>query len=304
MKPDYWRQLDFYRPDEQNHSILVAGCGHLGTQITMGLAMMGQKKITICDFDHVEAHNLPTQFFSRKLMENVGKDDKMLKVTALKATVEMMVPDCEIEVISLPVESIKGRSFEVIFICADGRGTPEYIYNEFRDTTKLFVDPRTGGQFFNVYSFPNSANTEARKYYEKSLQGIDGLPDLSCSGTAVIDVAMCCAGESINRYRLWCANKLQVLHSFHDMSIGGTAYIMQGLKPAIIDDAPPRNEVTIEMIGKQPVAEGVGDRMPSEHIEDENENAIPEEQYDDRRHDSDFDDEEPDFGEDNPNEER
>ena len=69
LNPDFWRQTDFYKPTEDKRSCLVVGAGAEGSWVTYGLARMGVKDITVIDFDKVEAHNLPNQFFAESLAE-------------------------------------------------------------------------------------------------------------------------------------------------------------------------------------------------------------------------------------------
>ena len=257
MKRDDWRQMDFYTASEDRNTILIVGCGHVGAPLAIGLAYLGVKRITICDMDYVEAHNLPSQFFSMKLMENVTDEQKMLKVVALQQTIGMLVPDCKIEIIPTEIQALQGKSFDVIFSCVDDMKAREYIYNQYKDTGALIIDPRTGGEFFNVLAIDLN-NDDARKFYQKTLYSNEEASPLPCTGTAVADVSLACAAECIQRYRSWYKKQLRVMYSSHDMHIGASAGIMQGYD-IIQRNEKVRNQILFDDLGKQPVYDNYGE---------------------------------------------
>ena len=85
MKADPWRGLDFYKAISDNNRVLIVGLGHTGSYIAYGLARLGVKHISGCDYDHLEAHNLPNQFFSETLLKDYDEEEKkMLKTTIVK----------------------------------------------------------------------------------------------------------------------------------------------------------------------------------------------------------------------------
>ena len=61
---DYSKQNGHFRIDKINHNrIAILGCGAIGSFTAMSLAKMGFLNFEIYDFDTVEEHNLPNQFF-------------------------------------------------------------------------------------------------------------------------------------------------------------------------------------------------------------------------------------------------
>ena len=60
---DFSRQYRIYNPEKSNLDITIIGAGSTGSFTALNLAKMGIKKIKGIDFDIVEAHNLPNQFF-------------------------------------------------------------------------------------------------------------------------------------------------------------------------------------------------------------------------------------------------
>ena len=55
MKFSMWKKF--------NTPIHIIGCGATGSWVALMLAKMGISNITCWDFDKVEEHNLPNQFF-------------------------------------------------------------------------------------------------------------------------------------------------------------------------------------------------------------------------------------------------
>ena len=79
-KINYIRQsslidIESYR----DNKISIIGCGAIGSFVGISLAKMGLTQFRLVDFDKVELHNLPNQFFN---MNDIGN----YKSTALAAS--------------------------------------------------------------------------------------------------------------------------------------------------------------------------------------------------------------------------
>ena len=59
----YHRQLDILDPKSMDVPVTIIGAGATGSFTALSLAKMGIRNITIYDFDTVEEHNLPNQFY-------------------------------------------------------------------------------------------------------------------------------------------------------------------------------------------------------------------------------------------------
>lgn len=66
MVTDYSKQTELIKPHEFTEKINVIGCGAGGSWLVFFLLKMGFKNIHIYDFDTIEEHNLPNQFFREK----------------------------------------------------------------------------------------------------------------------------------------------------------------------------------------------------------------------------------------------
>ncbi len=74
---DLSKSYEFFQPEKDDTRIHIIGCGSVGSTLAENLARCGVTKMTLWDFDSVEAHNICNQMFRQ---QDVGK----LKVEALK----------------------------------------------------------------------------------------------------------------------------------------------------------------------------------------------------------------------------
>lgn len=63
MVTDFSKQTELIKPHEHNVPIHIIGAGALGSWVAFFLLKMGFQNIHVYDFDTVEEHNLPNQFF-------------------------------------------------------------------------------------------------------------------------------------------------------------------------------------------------------------------------------------------------
>lgn len=60
----YKRQQDIINANSLNaHSIVMVGAGGIGSPTVLALAKMGARHIDVIDFDTIEEHNIPNQFY-------------------------------------------------------------------------------------------------------------------------------------------------------------------------------------------------------------------------------------------------
>ena len=111
----------------QNASVLVVGCGGLGSPIAVYLASSGIGKIHLIDFDTVDVTNLHRQIFYA--LEDVGKP----KVEVLADFIRKRAPFTEVSFTNKPIT--KKNVFELISevdIVVDGTDslTIKYLLND------------------------------------------------------------------------------------------------------------------------------------------------------------------------------
>jgi adenylyltransferase/sulfurtransferase len=170
MVTDYRKQTNLIEVEEVTTPIHVIGCGALGSWLTFFLLKMGFKNITVYDFDKIEEHNLPNQFFRE---DQIGKP----KVEAIKELYESFNDnDTDRLTICDRKLTVSGaKKLDGIVLCAvDSMAARKYI---FENTVKngnvdLFVEARlsiygayvyalTKGMDFTKYEGTLYADTEA-----------------------------------------------------------------------------------------------------------------------------------------------
>ena len=67
---DLSKSYDFFKPEMLNGRVHIIGCGAIGSTVAEMLTRFGITKITLYDFDDVEAHNIANQMFTQ---EDIGK---------------------------------------------------------------------------------------------------------------------------------------------------------------------------------------------------------------------------------------
>lgn len=70
------KSYDYFKPESVTSRIHIVGCGAVGSTVAENLVRMGLTKITLWDFDTVDAHNIANQMYRES---DIGK----LKVEAL-----------------------------------------------------------------------------------------------------------------------------------------------------------------------------------------------------------------------------
>lgn len=187
-KINFSRQEQIFNPNEQKTNIIVVGCGSTGSFITLNLAKLGFNSISVIDFDKVEGHNIPNQFYRIK-------DIDKLKVDALKEIVKEFT-DIEINTINQKID--ENYNFDVdlntLFIfCLDNIETRKTIYEKIKDFPIKLIDTRLGGEGYQIYSV-DLENEEEKKVYKENLEGETA--DAPCGQKSVIYTILSIASET------------------------------------------------------------------------------------------------------------
>jgi len=165
MGISYMSQEEIYNPDFQKSDIQIIGVGSTGSFLALTLAKMGLKDIKIIDYDKVENHNIPNQFYKIK-------DENKEKLDALKDIIKEF-SDIEIKTENIKID--KNYSFDVglntiVLICVDNMESREIIFNKLKDfPIKKLIDTRFGGEGFSIHVV-DLEKEEEKERYEKSLK--------------------------------------------------------------------------------------------------------------------------------------
>lgn len=187
---NFSRQSRLWNPEEQRTHLAIIGVGSTGSFISLTLAKMGFKDIDVYDFDKVEEHNIPNQFY------RINDNDKP-KVEALKeiikdfSNIDINIKNTKIDKdneITLKINSI-------VVVCVDNMEARKLIYEQIKEYPIKLLDTRMGGEGFSIYVV-DLANDEEKEKYEKSLDL--ETKETSCGEKAIIYTILSIASETCN----------------------------------------------------------------------------------------------------------
>ena len=188
---NFVRQNKIFNPENQSLNISIIGCGSIGSFTALTLAKMGFKNIKVIDFDKVESHNIPNQFYRIK---DIGKP----KLIALQEIVKEFT-GIKIKILNKEIK----KDFEfndldlnsIIVLCVDNMKTRKLIYNKIKDIPIMLLDSRMGGEGYQIYSIDLSDDDE-KKYYEERLKAKS--KDTTCGEKAIIYTILSLSSELCN----------------------------------------------------------------------------------------------------------
>ena len=140
-----------------NTSILIIGCGGLGTSALAYLSMAGIKKIGIADFDEVNLSNL-----NRQLLFTIN-DIKKKKIDVAKRKLEQIGNDSDIttfkkKVNKKNIDSLV-KKFEIILDCSDNFQTRYLINKSCNRNKKLLVSAALHNFEIQLFTFKSWLKT-------------------------------------------------------------------------------------------------------------------------------------------------
>ncbi len=106
------KSYEFFQPEMCKERIHIIGCGAIGSTVAENLARFGLTKISLYDFDHVEAHNIANQMFTQ---EDIGK----LKVDAVAEYLKKINPEIERDLRVISKGYIGQKLSGYVFLCVD-----------------------------------------------------------------------------------------------------------------------------------------------------------------------------------------
>ena len=160
---DFERQLGIFNPGLYgNKSVTVIGAGSVGSFVTLTLAKMGMRKITVYDDDKIEEHNMPNQFYP---IAHLGENKvsvlylMVLQLTGVKIRNynKLYAKYSPSHIIVSSVDSIEARR-------AIWKLIKPHMFK--KGGTALYIDTRMGGEYMRVFTVSKKADIPA---YEKTL---------------------------------------------------------------------------------------------------------------------------------------
>lgn len=158
---DFMKQKRIFNPEESNAKVIVIGAGSTGSFVSFVLAKMGIEEIEVIDFDEIEEHNIPNQYYR---IEDVGKK----KVEALG---EIIKDFTGVEIVRTNKKI--GRKYEfdldintIIINCVDNIKTRKRVIEILNGIPVKLIDTRFGGEGYSIHCVCTEDEEEVRRYKE------------------------------------------------------------------------------------------------------------------------------------------
>jgi len=181
----------------------IIGLGAVGSYACMQAAKLGYRNITGWDFDKVENHNLPNQYFGP---EDVGE----LKVEAIRRKV---LSATGIEITAVP-ERFEGDDIEgALLMYVDSMKARKQIWERSakgRSEVKLVVEARMGISDGRFYVLDPTNEAQCRRY-EDTLYSDERAEESACTNRAIAPSTVALAGLTTLPFafpdRRWSVNE-------------------------------------------------------------------------------------------------
>jgi hypothetical protein len=181
-----------------DNQICLIGAGGIGSFTALALAKMGFNRVRVWDYDMVEEHNLPNQFYP---LEAIGS----AKTEALRKMIAGFT-GVDIEVCGSYPDN--NRVSGVVISAVDSMDMRKVIYDSVkRDTSiKAFIDGRMGGNQLEVYTVRADV-VQDKKAYVKKLWSDEEATQLPCTQRATMYLVLNIASWITNQVRLVLSDK-------------------------------------------------------------------------------------------------
>lgn len=217
MDERYKRQIEIINIEKfEDNTISIIGCGAVGSFTAMCLTKMGWKRFNLWDFDKVEEHNLPNQFFKEI---QIGR-------TKIDATFDNMIEMDGKAIIQLNNKKFDKSSVfnsQIVISCVDKMYARKTIFEKcLRDKkVQLFIDTRMAGLQGQIYSIDLKDKLQIENY-KKTLFSDTAAVQERCTAKAVIftvlgissvvcnQITKALNGEKLNNYIVLDYNTNQV----------------------------------------------------------------------------------------------
>ena len=190
------RQRDLVKCD-MTTPIMVVGAGGIGSFTVLTLAKMGFTDIRVYDFDKIEEHNLPNQFYQIK---DIGQ----YKVEALQNMVKSFT-GTEIGISGERWQALDLVAFrpKVLISAVDNMDTRKEMFDACEDDC-VFIDGRMGADQAEVYTIQTK---EESVMYRAHLWKESETATLPCTSKATMYNVLTIASIIANQIRLALAGE-------------------------------------------------------------------------------------------------
>ena len=181
---DLSRHISVFSPDNVKYPIHIIGVGATGSFVAMELARMGCPVLNLYDFDDVEIHNIPNQYYDNN---DLGK----LKAEALSEKLKLINPNIVVNVHTsavLPAEDEeqkkKKKMSGYVFLLVDSMKVRKELWAAAKENKNIIHcwESRLGSDQARVYSLDMSVKDFSK--YEADFYD-DDTAEVSACGTSI-----------------------------------------------------------------------------------------------------------------------
>lgn len=182
---DLSRHIEVFSPDAVKYPIHIIGVGATGSFVAMELARMGCPVLNLYDFDEVEIHNIPNQYYDT---DDIGKT----KIEALKEKLEKINPNIVVNANIGKVVPVKGSDSEFginemsgyVFLLVDSMKIRRELWEAIKENKEIIHcwESRLGSDQARVYSLDMSVKDFSK--YEADFYE-DDVSETSACGTSI-----------------------------------------------------------------------------------------------------------------------
>lgn len=181
---DLSRHIEIFSPDKVNYPIHIIGVGATGSFVAMMLARMGCPVLNIYDFDDVEIHNVPNQYYDN---DDLGK----LKVDALADKLKLINPNIVVNKYSVPVAPVEDEEHKgidkmsgYVFLLVDSMKVRRELWEAIKKNKEIVHvwESRLGSDQARVYSLDMEEKDFSK--YEQDFYD-DDVAEVSACGTSI-----------------------------------------------------------------------------------------------------------------------
>ena len=180
MATEYQRQTGIIDIEKfRDNKVSIIGCGANGSFIGIALAKMGLTKSTLYDFDSIEIHNLPNQFFSWRDINKKKVDVTAKYMKHFNKLVEIKKDN--------RFNSKSILDTQIVVSCVDKMAIRKMIFDSCRinKNVQLFIDTRMAGLQGQIYTV-DMDNKEEIENYMKTLFADDEAVQQRCTERSIL----------------------------------------------------------------------------------------------------------------------
>ena len=176
---DLSRHISVFNPASVKNDIHIIGVGATGSFVAMQIARMGVPVLNIYDFDDVEIHNIPNQYYDT---EDIGK----LKIDALDEKLHKINPDITVNKSNAKVTAEDVSKMEgYVFLLVDSMKVRKELWEAAKNNPNIINvwESRLGSDQARVYSLPIEKGKDYSKYEQDFYD--DDNAEVSACGTSI-----------------------------------------------------------------------------------------------------------------------